>query len=95
MAAIKHLKSDHSKTYPCLHCGRVFNNRANMRRHALIKHSGEFEKKFQCELCGRRYAIKQSLRIVISYNLYMIHPLSPDKGHPNRGHFDSDWLKVT
>lgn len=40
-----------------------------MRRHALIKHSGEFEKKFQCELCGRRYAIKQSLRIVTIFQI--------------------------
>ena len=33
-----------------------------MKRHALIKHSGEVDKKFQCTICGRRYAIKQSLR---------------------------------
>ena len=60
--ALKHVKSSHSKTYNCTQCGRVFNNKANMKRHALIKHSGEVDKKFQCGICGRRYAIKQSLR---------------------------------
>ena len=35
--------------------------------------------------------IHQTLTIVIGE----IHPPSLDKGHPNRGHFDSDWLKVT
>jgi len=59
---LKHVKSSHSKTYNCTQCGRVFNNKANMKRHALIKHSGEIDKKFQCGICGRRYAIKQSLR---------------------------------
>ena len=59
---LKHVKSSHSKTYNCTQCGRVFNNKANMKRHALIKHSGEVDKKFQCGICGRRYAIKQSLR---------------------------------
>ena len=69
MEALKHLKSNHSKTYQCPHCGRMFNNKANMKRHALIKHSGDADKKFQCDLCGRRYAIKQSLQ----YHLESIH----------------------
>lgn len=62
LEGLKHVKSSHSKTYSCPQCGRTFNNKANMKRHALIKHSGEVDKKFQCTICGRRYAIKQSLR---------------------------------
>ena len=42
-----------------------------MKRHALIKHSGEVDKKFHCRICGRRYAIKQSLR----YHLESKHNL--------------------
>lgn len=71
---LKHVKSSHSKTYNCTQCGRVFNNKANMKRHALIKHSGEVDKKFQCGICGRRYAIKQSLRQRVYPNHYRILP---------------------
>ena len=28
-------------------------------------------------------------------NVFEIHPPSPDKGHPNKGHLARDWLKFT
>nr|CAB3267867.1 zinc finger and BTB domain-containing protein 49-like [Phallusia mammillata] len=54
-------------SHSCPHCGRLFNNKNNLKRHILIKHTTD--KRFKCSICGRRYAIRQSLQ----YHMRSIH----------------------
>nr|XP_026690285.1 zinc finger and BTB domain-containing protein 49-like [Ciona intestinalis]XP_026690286.1 zinc finger and BTB domain-containing protein 49-like [Ciona intestinalis] len=56
-----------TKSHSCQHCGRIFNNKNNLKRHILIKHTAD--KRFKCSHCGRRYAIRQSLQ----YHIKSVH----------------------
>ncbi|CAK8685574.1 unnamed protein product [Clavelina lepadiformis] len=56
-----------SNSHSCPHCGRIFNNKNNLKRHILIKHTSD--KRFKCSVCGRRYAIRQSLQ----YHMNSVH----------------------
>ena len=47
-------KAKPSTFHTCPHCNRVFNNKNNLKRHILIKHTTD--KRFKCALCGRRLA---------------------------------------
>lgn len=58
---LRHIKALHSLHFTCPVCQRPFTNQHNLRRHMMIKHSDEADKKFECDVCGKRYAIKQSL----------------------------------
>lgn len=47
------------KPWECPHCGRCFNQKANMQRHLLIHNA---ERKFKCETCGKTFTQPQTLK---------------------------------
>ncbi|XP_064628275.1 uncharacterized protein LOC135487923 isoform X8 [Lineus longissimus] len=48
------------KAYKCNLCPATFSNKYNCRRHHQLKHLNE--KNFGCDVCGKRFASKQSLQ---------------------------------
>ncbi|CAG9864633.1 unnamed protein product [Phyllotreta striolata] len=56
----RHLKNVAGKIrYPCLHCGKSYTMKNNLRRHQRVE-CGK-EKSLVCYVCDRRYYYKQEL----------------------------------
>ena len=47
------------KPWECPHCGRRFNQKANMQRHLLIHNA---ERRFKCETCKKTFTQPQTLK---------------------------------
>merc|ERR1711956_197564 len=57
----EHNDNVHEKV-PCIHCGKLFGLRKNMWGHIQAQHTSNQDKKYKCEVCGKGFVGKETLK---------------------------------